>query len=79
MKSEQDQHTLTAIQTDMLRELHRKQNILIEVLDSEIAVASFNASKYKEEDCYNRLVSLKKARNTLDVFLKVTQKHPETE
>lgn len=79
MKSEQDQHTLTAIQTDMLRELHRKQDILIEVLDGEIAVASFHASKYKEEECYDRLVSLKKARNTLDVFLKVTQARPEAE
>ena len=79
MKSEQDQHTLTAIQTDMLRELHRKQDILIEVLDSEIAVASFHASKYKEEECYDRLVGLKKARNTLDVFLKVTQTRPEAE
>ena len=72
MKSEQDQHTLSAIQTDMLKELHRCEDQLLELIDDRIRHQEFVSMRYKEKECYDKLVELKRLRNTLYNFLQVT-------
>jgi ribosome biogenesis protein Nip4 len=73
MKSNQDIHTLTAIQSDMLRELHNNQEKLIHIIDKKIDEQTFHAMKYKERECYEALLELRELRNTLQVFLQVTR------
>lgn len=67
-----ESRVLNSIETDLLREIHKHADILNEVLRQEIAVAEFNAMKYKDHECYERLIELKRAFNVLTSFLHVT-------
>ena len=67
-----ESRVLSSIEHDLLREVHKHADILNEVLRQEIAEAEFSAMKYKEQECYERLVDLKRAFNVLTSFLYVT-------
>lgn len=70
-----EQRVLTAIEHDLLRELHRHADTLTAVIKREVAEAEFAAMKYKERECYDRLLELKRTFNVLNSFLHVTCKN----
>ena len=67
-----ESRVLNSIEHDLLRELHKHVDILNDVLKREITEAEFSAMKYKERECYDRLIELKRAFNVLTSFLDVT-------
>lgn len=69
-----ERRVLTAIEHDLLRELHRHADKLTDVIKREVAAAEFSAMRYKERECYERLIELKRAYNVLSRFLQVTKK-----
>ena len=69
-----ERRVLTAIEHDLLRELHRHADMLTGVFKREVEAAEFSAIRYKERECYERLIELKRAHNVLNRFLHVTKK-----
>ena len=71
MKSEQEERVLTAIQNDLLKELLKCKCELIEIVYREMKQNEFHAMKYKKQQCYEQLLSTKKAYNILRAFIEV--------
>ena len=72
MKSEQEKHTISAIQADLLRELLKEKCTLLKTLESAVSRQTFSAQRYHEQECYEQLLSTKKAYNILKAFLEVS-------
>lgn len=72
MKSEQEKHTISAIQADLLRELLKEKCTILSTLKSAISRQQFSAMRYHEKECYEQLLSTKRAYNILKAFLEVS-------
>ena len=67
-----DQRVISAIQHDLLCELHRHEGVLIRSLEVQVDKLEFNALKDKEQDTYNDLLEMKRALNILKCYFDVT-------
>ena len=72
MKSEQDDHTISAIQADLLRELLKEKCTLLQTLETAIGRQQFQAMRYHEKECYDKLLETKRAFNILKAFIEVS-------
>lgn len=73
MTTNHEERVLSAIQQDLLREVHKHRDDILQILEQHLKHAEFNASKYKEQECYETLTRHKRAYNVLKSFLKVTK------
>ena len=71
MKTEREERLLSAIQSDLLRELLKEKCTLLNTLDTTISRLEFSAQRYREQECYDSLLSTKRAYNILRTFLEV--------
>ena len=71
MKSRQEERVLTAIQNDLLKELLKCKCELLTTMRVATKKANFHAMRYKKRECYEKLLSTKKAYNILKTFLEV--------
>jgi hypothetical protein len=72
MKTEEEEHVLTSIQADLLRELLKEKCTILKTLSDAIKRQTFNAQRYHEEECYEQLLLTKRAYNILKTFLEVS-------
>ena len=72
MKSEQEEHTISAIQADLLREMLKSKCEILDIIKDATRRAEFHAMKYKQKECYEELLSKKKAYNILKAFIEVS-------
>ena len=72
MKTEEEEHVLSAIQADLLRELLKEKCTILKTLESAISRQQFSAMRYHEQECYEQLLSTKRAYNILKTFLEVS-------
>jgi len=73
MTTDHENKVLSAIQQDLLREVHKHEDDILYILEQHLKRAEFNASKYKEQECYEDLTRCKRAYNVLKSFLHVTK------
>lgn len=71
MKTKQEERLLDSIQSDLLRELLKEKCMLLNTLDTTISRLEFSAQRYREQECYDALLSTKRAYNILKTFLEV--------
>lgn len=72
MSDSEDSRVLSMIERDLLRELHRQSDTILEILKLEMSRAEFNVFKYKDAECYDQLIDIKKSHNIFKNFLRVT-------
>lgn len=72
MKTDKELRVLSAIQSDLLKELLKEKDVILEQFKIDVDRVSFSASKYKERECYEDLVKIKRAYNILKTFLELT-------
>ena len=72
MSTDKDKMTLSVIQADLLRELMKDKCTIFKYLDVAVKRAEFQAMRYKEKECYDDLLALKRARNIFKTFIEVT-------
>lgn len=72
MKTEQDKIVLSAIQADLFKELLKNKCTIFKHLDQAVRRAEFVAARYKEQECYDDLLTLKRARNIFKTFIEVS-------
>jgi len=72
MSSDKDENTLSIIQADLLRELVKDKCTIFKYLDQAVRRAEFSAARYKEQECYEELLALKRARNIFKTFIEVS-------
>lgn len=72
MKTDKELIVLDAIQSDLLRELLKDKCTIFKYLDRAVNQAAFSAAKYKEKECYEELLALKRARNIFKTFIEVS-------
>lgn len=72
MSSDKDDTTLNVIQADLLRELIKDKCTIFKYLDGAVKRAEFQAMRYKEKECYDDLLALKRARNIFKTFIEVS-------
>jgi hypothetical protein len=72
MKTDKEQHVLTAIQADLLRELLKERCVILKTLDAAVKRQTFHAMRYHEKECYEQLLRTKRAYNILKTFLEVS-------
>lgn len=73
--SVQDDKTRSCIEQELLRELAGCDSILLDTLNKELSSLEFHAMKYKDEECYKKLISFKRAHNILKLYLDIAKKH----
>ena len=71
MKSEQELRVLDAIQNELLKELLKHSCDILIVLEDAVKKSEFAASRYKEQECYDKLLKTKRGYNILKYFLEV--------
>lgn len=76
MSSDKDEMTLSLIQADLLRELMKDKCTIFKYLDSAVKRAEFSAMRYKEKECYEDLLALRRARNIFKTFIEVSSHEP---
>lgn len=72
MKTDKELRVLSAIQSDLLKELVKERDTILKQFKMDVDRASFSASKYKERECYDELIKIKRAYNILKTFLELT-------
>ncbi len=76
MSSENDEIILNVIQTDLLRELMKDKCVIYKYLNNAVAHAEFSAARYKEKECYEELLALRRARNIFKTYIEVSSHGP---
>lgn len=72
MKSEQEVRVLNAIENELLRELLKHSCDILRVVEDAVKKSEFAASRYREPECYDKLLKTKRGYNILKTFLEVT-------
>lgn len=68
----QDQRIISSIRHDLLCELHRHEDVLIDAITGRVSKLEFQAAKYKEKEVYDDLLEMKRALNILKCYFEVT-------
>lgn len=71
MKSKREERVLSVIQSDLLKELLKEKCTILTTLNTAIGKQTFTAMRYHEKECYEQLLSTKRAYNILKTFLEV--------
>lgn len=55
-------------QSELLRELSTHSDSIVSIVDLHLSKCEFSAFKYKEQECYDDLMRVKKSYNILRTF-----------
>lgn len=75
MSTKLEQRVLSTIEHELIKEMHKQKDLLLRMIGKEIDVAEFSAHKYKEQECYETVINVKKLHNVIDMFFKCTDRH----
>jgi len=66
--NQQEKIQLDHEQSDLLRELSNNSDDIVSIIDLHLRKCEFSAFKYKEQECYEDLMRVKKSYNLLRTF-----------
>ena len=66
--NQQEKIQLDHEQSDLLRELSNRSDDIVSIIDLHLRKCEFSAFKYKEQECYEDLMRVKKSYNLLRTF-----------
>jgi hypothetical protein len=66
--NQQEKIQLDHEQSDLLRELSNRSDDIVSIIDLHLRKCEFSAFKYKEQECYEDLMRVKKSYNILRTF-----------
>lgn len=66
--NQQEKIQLDHEQSDLLRELSNSSDDIVSIIDLHLRKCEFSAFKYKEQECYEDLMRVKKSYNILRTF-----------
>lgn len=71
----QDERVISAIRHDLLCEMHRYEDVLLDSLKTQVTRLEFSAAKYKDRESYDQLLKMKNAFNIMKCYFKVTREN----
>ena len=75
MSTELETRVLSTIEHELIKEMHKQKDLLLRMISKEIDISEFSAHKYKEQECYETVINVKKLYNVIDMFFKCTDRH----